>query len=90
MSWPAARNVLAAVCEAVTLGEADGVAAAEVAPAEAGAEAGALEAGALGEPAEVADAGALAALEAAVGELADELQAVASNATPPSTAAAVT
>jgi hypothetical protein len=82
--------VLAAVCEAVTLGEAEAVPAAEVAPAEAGAlEAGALEAGALGEPAEVADAGALAALEAAVGELADELQPVTSKAAPPRTAAAV-
>jgi hypothetical protein len=91
ISWPGARNVLAAVCEAVTLGEA----AAEVAPADAGAvagadEAGALEAGAPGEPAGVADAGALAGPEAAVGEVADELQAVTSNAAPASVAAALT
>jgi hypothetical protein len=96
ISWPGARNVLAAVCEAVTLGEA----AAEVAPADAGAvagadeagalEAGALEAGAPGEPAGVADAGALAGPEAAVGEAADELQAVTSNAAPASVAAALT
>lgn len=87
-SWPGARSVVAAVCEAVTLGEADGVAAgADVAAAD---EAGALEAGELGEPAEVADAGALAGLEAAADELEEELQAVTSKAAPASTAAAVT
>jgi hypothetical protein len=72
----------------VTLGEADGVAAvADVAGAD---EAEALEAGTLGEPAGVADAGVLAGLEAAVGELEDELQAVTSNAAPATAAAAVT
>lgn len=87
-SWPVARNVLAAVCAVVTLGEADGVAAvADVAGAD---EAEALEAGTLGEPAGVADAGVLAGLEAAVGELEDELQAVTSNAAPATAAAAVT
>jgi hypothetical protein len=53
------------------------------------AEAGADEAGALGELADVTDAGALAGLEAAVGELVDELQAVTSNAAPASVAAAL-
>jgi hypothetical protein len=77
ISWPSARKVLAP----------DGEAGAE---AEAGVETGAeegAEAGALGDPAEVtevADGGALAA-----DELADELQAVTSNAAPANAAAAV-
>ena len=80
MSWPAARNVLVPAAEAVTVGETDGAAAGE--------------AGAAGDPAELAElAGAaalLAGLEAgAAAELAAELQAVSSKAVPVSSAPAV-
>src|ERR1700689_5194973 len=81
MSWPSARKVLAPDGEAGA--EAGGGVDAGV---ETGVDAG-PEAGALGDPAEVtegADGGALAA-----DELADELQAVTSNAAPASAAAAV-
>jgi len=84
MSWPSAMKVLAAVCAAPVLGEADAV---------AGADAGVLggAAGVLGA-AEEADAttvvGVLEADEAA--ELADELHAVTSKAAHPSAAHAAT
>jgi hypothetical protein len=82
MSWPSARKVLAP----------DGEAGAEAGGGvEAGVDAGA-EVGALGDPAEVtevADGGALPADEPAADELADELQAVTSNAAPASAAAAL-
>jgi hypothetical protein len=79
MSWPSARKVFAPDGEA-------GAEAGVEAGAETGGDAGA-EATALGDPAEVtevADGGALAA-----DELADELQAVTSNAAPANAAAAV-
>ncbi len=79
MSWPAARNVLVGEAEAVPVGETDGAAADE---AEAG------DAGAEGEPAELA-AALLAGLEAgAAAELVAELQALSSRATPASSAPA--
>ena len=78
MSCPWARNVLLPLGEAVTLGEAGGL---------AGAEAGPLDDA---EPADEAElAGALAGLEAATAELPDELQAVTSKAAPASVAQTV-
>jgi hypothetical protein len=78
MSWPSARKVLFPVSEAVTLGEAGGL---------AGAEAGPLgtELADEGEPADEGElacvARALAGLEAdAAAVLRDELQAVTSKA----------
>ncbi len=84
MSWPAARNALVGEAEAVTVGETDGAAAGE---AEAG------DAGAEGEPAELAELAVatapLAGLEAgAAAELVAELQAVSSKAAPASSAPA--
>jgi hypothetical protein len=87
MSWPAARNVLVPVAEAVTFGEADGV---------TGAEAGALgDPAALGDPVAPGDpvavgepAGVLVVL--ATVELLDEPQAVISSAAKASAAPAAT
>jgi len=82
MSWPWARNVLVPASEAVTPGEAGGLAGAEARPLGDAAE--------LGAEAELdAAAGALAGLEAAAGLL-DELQAVTSKAKPASAAQAAT
>lgn len=81
MSWPWARNVLVPDGDAVTLGEAGGLAGAEAGPL--GDPAGlAADAGAL--------AGALAGFEAATAELLDELQAVTSKAAQASDAQAAT
>ena len=79
MSWAWARKVLAPVAEAVTPGEAGGLAGAEAGPPG---DAGAADEAELG-----AAAGALARLEAdAAAELLDELQAVTSMAAQASTA----
>jgi hypothetical protein len=76
MSWPWARKVLVPVAEAVTLGEAGGLAGAE--------------AGALAEEGELGVAGALAGLEVeAAAELLEELQAVTSKAAQASVAQTV-
>ena len=78
MSWAGARKVLAPVAEAVTPGEAGGLAGAEAWPPG--------DAGAADEAELDAVAGALARLEAAAAELLDELQAVTSMAAQASTA----
>jgi hypothetical protein len=76
MSWPWARKVLVPVAEAVTLGEAGGLAGAEAGP--------------LAEEGELGVAGALAGLEAeAAAELLEELQAVTSKAAQASVAQTV-
>ena len=84
MSWPSAMKVLAAVCAAPVLGEADAV---------AGAEAGVLGGadGVLGaEEADVATAVAVLDVADDAAELADELHAVTSKAAQPSAAHAAT
>lgn len=77
MSWAAARKVLAAAGEAVTLGETDRVAAGET---------GTLcDPAAVGDPEAAGDPAEVMAVLAAV-ELADELQAVTSKTAPASAA----
>lgn len=83
MSWAAARKVLAAAGEAVTLGETDGAPAGDTGalcdPSAVGDPAAVGDPEAAGDPAEV-----LAVLAAV--ELADELQAVTSKTAPASAA----
>jgi hypothetical protein len=81
MSWPWARNVRVRAAEAVTLGEAGGLAGAEAGPLGPAAE--------LGAAALDAEAGTLAGLDAdAAVELLAELQAVTSKAAQASAAQA--